>query len=185
NFNAISRKLGLCNVDFRLDNVLDAEGKIAHRDLLLDAIADAVNVLVVVAGKMQDGLPHCFARDGAGINTNAADQLPLFDERYSFAAFGALDCRALTRRTRTNHEQIKLRHERLRSNGRNPPRRVIDCKTTHRVYPRARLHRMSTSLTWAPQSVNTAGINQPPSDLKCLFFNVQCNSSSEDITMVY
>src|SRR5205823_10678754 len=50
----VSRELRLRNVDLGFNDVLYAEREIRHRDLLFYAIADAVDVLVVVAGQVQD-----------------------------------------------------------------------------------------------------------------------------------
>ena len=48
--DAIARKLGLRDVHFRLDHVLDAEGEVCEGDLLLHTVVDTVDALVLVAG---------------------------------------------------------------------------------------------------------------------------------------
>ena len=63
------------DVDFGLDHVLDAEGQIRHGDLFFHAVVDAVDALVVVAGKMQHGFAHGLAGNGAGVDADAADAL--------------------------------------------------------------------------------------------------------------
>src|SRR3954447_196345 len=76
NFYPVPGELSLRNVNLSLNNVLYPEGKISHRDLFFNSITYAINVLVIVAGQMQDSLPHRLTRDGSSIDTSPADNLP-------------------------------------------------------------------------------------------------------------
>ena len=77
--DAVARKLRLRDVDFGLDHLVDAEAEVRHGDLFLDVIVDAVDALVLEAGKMQHGFAHGLAGDGAGVDAGAADDLALLD----------------------------------------------------------------------------------------------------------
>src|SRR6185437_3151261 len=111
--DAISRKLRLRDIDFRLDDVLYAKRKIRHRDLLFDPIADAVDVLIVVPGKVQNRFAHGFARNGPGVDTHSTDHLAPFDQRHALAALRALYGSPLACRAGTDHHQIVFGHGRL------------------------------------------------------------------------
>ena len=79
--DVVARELRLGDVDLGLDDVLDAEGQVGHRDLFLHPVVHAVDGLVVVAGEMQHGLAHGLGGDGAGVDADAADDLAHLDER--------------------------------------------------------------------------------------------------------
>src|SRR6185437_17125529 len=93
-FNAVARKLRLRHVDFSFDDVLDTKGEVAHRDLVLYPVANAVDVLIVVARKMQHRFAHRFAGDRPGIDGSAANDLTPLDKRHTFAGLCALNCPA-------------------------------------------------------------------------------------------
>ena len=78
-FDAIARKLGLGDVGFSLDDVLDAEAQVPHGDLFLHAVADAIDALILEPGEVQHGLAHGLAGDGAGIDAGTADHFTPFD----------------------------------------------------------------------------------------------------------
>jgi len=59
--DAVARKLRANHIDFRLDDVQRAEGKIRHGDLFLHAIIYAVNALILIPGKVQDRFADGFA----------------------------------------------------------------------------------------------------------------------------
>ena len=108
--DVVPRELRERDVDLRPDHVLHAEGKIGHRDLFLDAIIHAVNVLVVVAGKVEHRFPHCLARNGAGVDANAAHHFQLLHQRHFFARLGSLYRGSLSGRTRADHNHIERLH---------------------------------------------------------------------------
>jgi hypothetical protein len=76
-FYAIARKLRLGDIDFGFDDVLHPEREIRHVDLFLHAVIDAVNVLVIEAGKVQHGLAHGLAGNGTCIDAGAAHHFAL------------------------------------------------------------------------------------------------------------
>ena len=90
--------------------MLRAKGKIGHGDLFLHAIVDAVNVLVVKAGQMQDRFADRLAGDRSGVDGDAADDLQLLDQRYMFAEFRCLDGGALARGAGADDDEIVLFH---------------------------------------------------------------------------
>ena len=72
--DAIAGELRLGDIDFGLDDVLDAEGEIGHGDVFFHAIVHAVDRAVVEAGEMQHGLAHGLGGNGAGVDADTADQ---------------------------------------------------------------------------------------------------------------
>ena len=83
--DVVARKLRHGDVDLGLDHVLHAEGQIRHGDLFFHAVVDAVDVLVVVAGKVQHRFAHGLAGNGAGVDADAADALAPFDQSHALA----------------------------------------------------------------------------------------------------
>ena len=84
--------------------------QIRHGDLIFHAVVDAVDILVAVAGQMQDRLAHGLGGDGSGVDAGAAYHLALFDDRDAPAAFRGLDRRPLSRRTRAEDDHVKGLH---------------------------------------------------------------------------
>ena len=105
-FDPVARELGLRDVDLGLDHVLDPKSEVRHGDLFFHPVVHAVNILVVVAGQVQHGLPDCLAGNRAGIDGSSADDLPLFDDRRAFAALGALNGGALSGGSRTDDKKV-------------------------------------------------------------------------------
>ncbi len=110
NVDAVAGKLRAKHIDFSLDHVERAEGEIRHGDRFLDAIVDAVNALILVAGKMQDRLADGLAGDRAGVNGGSADHFQLFNERGSFSKLRRLNRGALSAGPRTDNDEIVLFH---------------------------------------------------------------------------
>ena len=102
--DAIARELRLGDIDLGLDHVLDAEGKVRHRDLFLDLVVHAIDGTVVVAGEMQHGFAHCLAGDGAGIYRNPAHVSVPFHHGCPLAQLIGIDSGALPRGAGTNDE---------------------------------------------------------------------------------
>ena len=108
--DVIARQLRFGHIDFRLDDVLHAEGKIGHRDLVFDAIIHAINGAVVVAGKVKHAFAKSFAGDGAGVDADAADKFALLHHGDALAQLGGRNCRSLSGRARPEDEQVKYFH---------------------------------------------------------------------------
>ena len=125
--DAVARKLRLGDVDFGLDHVLDPEEQVRHRDLVLHAIVDAVDVLVIEAGEVQHGFAHGLARDGACVDADASDAIQFFDQRDFLSKLGALDGGSLPGRAGADDNQIVGLH----------PRR-LNCKGLRRIMTRWR-----------------------------------------------
>ena len=109
-FDAVARELRANDVNFGFDDVLRAEGKIGHGDLILHAIVHAVDVLVVESGEVQDRLANRFARNRPCIDGRAAHDFELFNQRDALAELGCLNRRALACRPRTNDDEVVLFH---------------------------------------------------------------------------
>jgi hypothetical protein len=60
---------------------------------------------------MQDSFAHRLARDGAGVNAYATDHFPFLNQRHPLPALGALDGCALSGGSRSDHDEVVLRHE--------------------------------------------------------------------------
>ena len=105
-FDVVARQLGLDHVHFGLDHVLDAKRQVRHGDLVLDAIVHAIDVLVVIAGQVKHRLAEGFARNCACIDTNSANHLATLHQSHAFAHLGALDGRALARRSGADNNKI-------------------------------------------------------------------------------
>src|SRR5260370_35110961 len=66
-FDAVSGKLGADDIDLGLDDVERAKGKIGHGDLILPALVDAVNTLILIPGNMQSRFGAGLAWDRSGV----------------------------------------------------------------------------------------------------------------------
>ena len=108
--DVVARHLRLCHVDFGLDHMLHPERQVGHRDLLFYPVIDAVNVLILVPGKVQHRFPQRLARYRSGVDADAADHLALFHQRHPLARFRALYRSPLAGRPGTDHHQIEGLH---------------------------------------------------------------------------
>src|SRR5579883_1370456 len=111
--NVVARQLALDDIDLSLDHVLDAQRQVGHRDLVLNAVVYAVDILVVVAGEVKDSFAEGFAGDGAGIDADAAQNFAALDDGDALAHFGALNRRALPSRAGSNYDQVIALHVQL------------------------------------------------------------------------
>ena len=110
-FHAIACKLRLGHIHFRLDHLVDPEAQVGHGDVFLDVVTDAVDALVLEAGEVHHRLSHGLARDGAGVDACAADDLALLDDHRLVAPFGSLNSRTLARGPGADDDQIVGAHK--------------------------------------------------------------------------
>ena len=108
--DAVAGELGLGDVHFGLDDVLNAEGEIGHGDLLLDPIVHAVDGAVVVAGEVQDRLAHGLGGDGAGVDADAADRAHALDHGDLLSLLGGVDSGALSSRAGSDDDEVVVSH---------------------------------------------------------------------------
>ena len=108
--HAVAGELSVDDVGLRLDHVQDPERQVRHGDLLLHPVVDAVDVLVEVAGEVEDRLPHRLAGDRAGVGADPAHHLLLLDEGHAFAGLGALDGGPLAARAGADHDEVVALH---------------------------------------------------------------------------
>jgi len=110
NVDAVAGKLRADHIDFGFDDVEGAEGEICHGDLFLHAIVDAVDALILIARKMEDGFADGFAGDGAGVDGGATDDFEFLDKTGALAELGRLNGGALAARSGPHHDEIVLFH---------------------------------------------------------------------------
>ena len=109
-FDTVAGELSADHIDLGLDDVERAKGKIGHGDLLFHTIVDAVDALILIAGKMQDRFADGLARNRAGVDRRTADHFQLFNKRGAFAEFRRLNRGSLASRPGTDHDEIVLFH---------------------------------------------------------------------------
>ena len=78
----------------------------AGGDLLLDAVAGAVQFALVHPRQIQDRLAQCLRRDGAGVDADTAQHLTVLHDRHLLAEFGGRHRGFLTARSRTDDDQV-------------------------------------------------------------------------------
>jgi hypothetical protein len=135
-FDVVARQLGLDDVYFGLDHMLDAKRQVRHGDLFFDAIIHAIDVLVVIAGKMKHRLAKGFAGNCACIDTDSTNHFATLHQSHALAHFGPLDGRALARRSGSDNDKIvglhrdtNLAHEGSKPHERESRTRVNRVKT--------------------------------------------------------
>ena len=109
-FDVVAGELGGGDVDFGLDDVLDAEGKIGHGDLFFHAVIGAVNGLKIEAGEMHDGFAHGLGGNGSRIDTSAAQHFAPFHNGDAFTGLCALDGCTLARWPGADYHQVETLH---------------------------------------------------------------------------
>ena len=105
-FDSVARELRLGDVDFSLDDGLDAEGQVGHGDFFLDPVVDAVERAVVVAGKVQHRFAHGLGGDGAGVDAHAAHHRTGLDDRHALVHLGGGHGGALPGGTGADDNQV-------------------------------------------------------------------------------
>ena len=108
--DAVAGELRFGDIDFGLDDVLDAEGEIGHGDPLLHAIVHAVDGAVVVAGEVEHCLAHGLRGDGAGVDADAADRAHALDHCDLLPLLGRVDSATLSSRARSDDDEVVVSH---------------------------------------------------------------------------
>jgi hypothetical protein len=102
----VSRELRADDVDVALDHVLRAVEDVVRGDVLLDAIALAVDAALAHAGQVDDGLAQRLRRDRARVRADAADHLAPVDVRDAPAQLRGLNRRLLPAGPGTDHDEV-------------------------------------------------------------------------------
>ena len=108
--DAVADQLGAHDVDFLADDVRGAGQQVRRGDLVLDAVARAVQFTLVHPRQVDDGLAQGLRRDGAGVDADAAQHPPAFDHGHRLAELGGGDGGLLAARSRTDHDEVVLQH---------------------------------------------------------------------------
>jgi hypothetical protein len=99
--HAVADQLMPGDVDLVADDVVHAEKQIAHGDALLDRVRGPIDSAFAVSGQAESGFAQRLARNGAGVDADAANDGPLFDDGDSFVELGGLNGGPMPRRSRT------------------------------------------------------------------------------------
>src|SRR5262249_8953118 len=107
-----------------LDDGEDAALEVRDGDSILDGVIGPVERPLAEAGQVEDGLAKRLTRDGAAVETDAADRLLAVDDGDVLAGlrggYGAL----LSGGAAPDHDQLKVRDGHLRRTG--IPRMTVD-----------------------------------------------------------
>jgi hypothetical protein len=95
--DAVALQLRPDHVDFSIDDVLGADIQVRPRDPVLDAVAGAVEFVLVHPGQVDDRLAHALRRDRARVDAHAAHVATL-DHRHRLAQLGRRDSSLLPAR---------------------------------------------------------------------------------------
>src|SRR5438093_1983240 len=96
NMDVVPRQLVADDVDLALDHLTRAHGQVLDGDLILDAVAVAVDGALAEPGQVDDRLAESLGRDRSAIDRNAAKLAPFHDRRAP-SKLGRLDRRLLPR----------------------------------------------------------------------------------------
>ena len=97
--NSVAHQLVSNHVGLLADHMLGPRQQVRRGDLVLDAVAGAVELTLIHAGQVEHGLAQRLGRDGAGVDAHAAEHWTLFDDRDRFAQLGRGDRGFLAART--------------------------------------------------------------------------------------
>ena len=110
--HVVPQQLVADDVALALDHLAHAQRDVVDRDLVLQAVALAVDRALVEPGQVEDRLANRLRRDRAGVHAGAADRGVPLDQRDLATELRRLDGRLLTRRPRTDDDDLELRaHE--------------------------------------------------------------------------
>src|SRR3569833_2768311 len=104
--DAVAGELRLGDGIFGFDDSLNAKGEVGHCDAFFDTVVDAIDRTVVVAGEVKARLAHRFGGDGAGVDTDPADDGTGFDHGDSLRHFGGGDGGALSGRPGADDDEV-------------------------------------------------------------------------------
>ncbi len=108
--DAVAHELRPDDVLLLADHMAGAREQIGGGDLLLDAVARAVQLALAHAGEVDDGLAQRLRRDGPGVHADTAEHAAAFDDRHRLAELCRRDRGLLATRTRTDDDEVVLQH---------------------------------------------------------------------------
>ena len=108
--DAVAHELRPDDVLLLADHVAGAREQVGGGDLLLDAVARAVQLALAHAGEVDDGLAQRLRRDGPGVHADPAEHAAAFDDRHRLAELCRRDRGLLAARTRADDDEVVLQH---------------------------------------------------------------------------
>ena len=108
--DAVAHQLGADDVDLLADDVLSAGQEVGGGDLLLDAIARAVQLALAHPRQIDDRLAERLRRDGSGVHAYATEHQAAFDDGDRLAEFRSRDRGLLTAGTGPDDDEVVFLH---------------------------------------------------------------------------
>ena len=108
--DAVPAHLVADHLDLAPDHVVAAEEKILHRDLLFQGVGGAVEAPLLETGQVEDRLAEGLGGDRAGVDADAADDLPPFANADPPAELGGLDGGVVPGRAGSDDEDVERFH---------------------------------------------------------------------------
>ena len=104
--HAVAAELVLHDLDFVPNDLVESGDEVLHRQVLLEGVADAVDVPLAKSREVEHGLPKGFAGNGAGVDRRASDVRGPLDHHGALAQLGGLDGGAVTGGTRPDNRYV-------------------------------------------------------------------------------
>src|SRR5689334_15136920 len=108
--DSITGHLVLHDLNFVLDDVVGAKGKVFNRDPLFETVGVAIDTALPESRQIEYGFAEGFARYRATVNADPADDFLPLDNANLLAKFRCLDRGFLTGRSGSYDEQIIVGH---------------------------------------------------------------------------
>ena len=108
--DAVAHQLRPHHVLLLADDVCGAGQQVGGGDLLLDAVAGAVQLALAHAGEVDDRLAQRLGRNGSGVHANTAQHPAALDDGDRLAELCRRDRGLLAARTRTDDDEVVLHH---------------------------------------------------------------------------
>ena len=108
--DAVAHQLRAHHVDLLADDVLGARQQVSRGDLLLDAVAGAVELPLAHAGEVDDRLAQRLRRNRSGVDADPTEHASAFDHRDRLAELRGSDGGLLPTWPRPDDDEVVLLH---------------------------------------------------------------------------